>query len=98
MSSVPRSALVLGLTPLFPATAALAQGVSTMIKTPPLQQSDTFTIHISIHNTAPNPPWAGWAGAIMEMHLLDNTELDITAVHAGLPMRATGTMGSVLII
>jgi len=81
-----RSALVLALALLFSTTTALAQGVSTMIKTPPLQNSDTFTIHISVHNTAPNPPWAGWAGAIMEMHLLDNSELDIDAIHAGLPM------------
>jgi hypothetical protein len=90
-----RLALVLALSLLFPASVALAQGVNTMIKTPPLMDSDTFTIHISIHNTAPNPPWAGWAGAIMQMHLLDNGELDVDAFHASLPWRAVGPGGTV---
>ena len=92
---------LLALALLFVATTALAQGVVTEIKTPPLQDSDTFTIHISIHNTSPggpgapaNPPWAGWAGAIMEMHLLDNTELDVDGFHAKLPWRATGPGGT----
>ncbi len=85
---------LVGLALLFAATSALAQGVVTEIKTPPLQDSDTFTIHISIHNTAPNPPWAGWAGAIMSGHLLDNTELDVDAFHPVLPMRATGPGGT----
>jgi len=98
-----RLALLLALALLFSATTALAQGVITQIKTPPLQDSDTFTIHISVHNTAPggpgtpaNPPWAGWAGAIMEMHLLDNTELDVDGFHATLPWRAVGPGGTVI--
>lgn len=86
--------LLLGLALFLAASAALAQGVDTEIKTLPLQNSDTFFIPISIHNTAPNPPFAGWAGAIMKLHLLDNTELDVDAFHALLPWRAIGPGGT----
>jgi len=88
--------LLLGLALALAASAALAQGVDTEIKTPPLQNSDTFFIPISIHNTAPNPAFAGWAGAIMKMHLYDNTELDVDAFHSALPGRTTLPGGTVV--
>ena len=77
-----RFALVLTFGLLFSATVALAQGVVTNVKSPPQQASDTFTIHVSIHNTAPNPPWAGWAGAMVSTHILDPGEIDAFTLHS----------------
>lgn len=80
--------LVLAL--LFATSEALAQGgagtpgggVITDIKSPLLQNSDTFVVPISIHNTAPNPPWAGWAGGIVTTHILDPSEIDSFTLHS----------------
>jgi hypothetical protein len=54
--------------------------VDTAWKTPPLQDTDVIQIPIDIHPTAPNPLWAGWAGALMDVHILDATELDIFGI------------------
>ena len=61
----------------------LAQGVETDIKTPPLQNSDEFTIPIAVHNIN---PVSNWAGVLMEVHILDNTEIDIDAIDPAPPM------------
>ena len=59
----------LALLLLFAASPALAQVVT--IKTPPLATSDTTFIPVVVHHPVSNPPWAGWAGGIVKMHLLD---------------------------
>ena len=64
---------------LFAGSIALAQGVITVIKTPPSQHSDTYTIPMAIHG-AVQPPGAGWAGGRMSMHVADNTELDVLGI------------------
>jgi hypothetical protein len=61
-------------------------------KTPPLQQSETFSLPFSYHPTP--PPWAGWAGWIVKLHLLDASELDLT-VHPNVPTRTpSGTFAA----
>ena len=95
--------LLLGLALLLTAPGALAQGgggtpggVITEIKSPPLQNSDEFALPISIHNTVSiGSEFFGWAGAIMQMHLLDNSELDADAFHAIMPTRYTPPGGIV---
>ena len=77
-----RLSLLLTLGLVFFTKVALAQGVVTNVKSPPMQASDTFTIHVSIHNTAPNPPWAGWAGAMVSTHILDGGEIDAFTLHS----------------
>lgn len=62
------------------ATTAWAQGVVTNVVTPPLQTSDVITLPIDIHNGAPNPPWAGWAGGRMKMHLMPTGEIDVLSL------------------
>ncbi|MGD9724425.1 MAG: PEP-CTERM sorting domain-containing protein [Pirellulales bacterium] len=74
------------------ATSVLAQGVVTNVVTPPLQTSDVITLPIDIHNGQPNPPWAGWAGGRMKMHLMPTGEIDVlslTPVAAGPGTRGT---------
>jgi hypothetical protein len=57
-----------------------------VIKTPPLADSDSIVLPVSTHIPFA-PPWAGYAGAIVKTHLLDNTEMDVTNVHFNLPVR-----------
>jgi hypothetical protein len=64
---------------LLAGTVVLAQGVITDIKTPPLHASDTFNLPLAIH-PAGQPPWAGWAGARVRIHILDADEMDITGL------------------
>ena len=64
---------------LLVASAAMAQVVST-IKTPPLQDSDSIILPINIHIPAVNPPFAGWAGALVSAHILDASEVDVISV------------------
>ena len=49
----------------------------TDFKTPPLANSDTFAITLEMHFGGPIPPKVGWAGAIMKLHILDASEVDI---------------------
>lgn len=52
----------------------------TPIKTWPLAESQNFWIRIE--NRIPfAPAWAGYAGAILKLHILDNQELDVTGFH-----------------
>jgi hypothetical protein len=55
-------------------------GVFTNFKTPPLATSENFILPIDIHHTGPNPGWAGWAGAIMDVHIIDPNEVDIVGI------------------
>lgn len=74
---------------LLAGTTVLAQGVITDIKTPPLQASDVIILEADFHPGVANPPWRGWAGARIAMHILDNTEMDvvgITPVPGGIPL------------
>lgn len=77
---------VLGLS----GTIVFAQGVVTDIKTPPLQNSDTFNLKLDIHPAADSPPYAGWAGARMKMHVLDADEMDVDAI---VPVAGSSTGG-----
>ncbi|REK09461.1 MAG: PEP-CTERM sorting domain-containing protein [Planctomycetota bacterium] len=77
---VPRILFLAAAGLLISGSMALAQGVVTDVKTPPLQASDTFTLPIAIHNTSPNAPYAGWAGGRMKMHVLDAGEMDVDAL------------------
>jgi hypothetical protein len=80
---------------LFFAHGALAQSGGNVIKTPPLRESETLPIRIDIHQTAANPPYAGWAGGIVKTHILDASELDLDGIHPLLPARrltATGPL------
>jgi len=56
---------------------AFGQGVFTDIKTPLMRNSETITIPIDIHNPAAVP---NWAGAIMQVHIVDAKEVDIDAI------------------
>ena len=82
----------LALLLLFAASPVLAQVVT--IKSPPLATSDTTFIPVFGHQSAANPPWAGWAGGIVKMHLLDATELDVldffSAIGPMTPLAAPG--------
>jgi hypothetical protein len=79
-------------------TMVLAQGVNTAVTTPPMHASDTFFLPIDIHNLAgTQPPWAGWAGGRMAMHVLDAGEMDVLglqAVAAGAFSRGPGGIGT----
>jgi hypothetical protein len=66
------------------APAALAQ--FPVIKTDPLATSDSVQLGVSTHIPFA-PRWAGYAGAIVKAHLLDNQELDVTGFHPLLPVR-----------
>ncbi len=80
---------------LLAGTAVFAQGVITDVKTPPLQASDIFKLPIDFHPGGPSPPWAGWAGSRMKMHIQDAGEMDVvglTPVASGAGSRTpTGT-------
>jgi hypothetical protein len=69
------------------APAALAQ--IQVIKTPPLAESESIQLSVGTHIPFA-PPWAGYAGAIVKAHLLDNQELDVTSFHPLLPVRTPG--------
>lgn len=63
-------------------TAALGQGVITDVKTPQLRSSDTYHLPIDIHIEG-DPTGAGlpnWAGALMKVHILDSSEVDIDSI------------------
>ncbi len=49
-------------------------------KTPPMQSSQTINLPISVHFGAPNPAYAGWAGAFMQVHLADPNEVDVVQI------------------
>jgi hypothetical protein len=52
----------------------------TQIKTWPLAESQFYWIRLSNHIPFA-PPWANYAGAILQVHILDNQELDVTGFH-----------------
>ena len=65
-------------------TAASAFGQTNgpiEIKTPPLQNSDTISIALDKHVPVPTEH-ANWAGTMMQLHVLDNSEVDVDAVIA----------------
>ena len=71
------------------AAIAFAQtGNVIPIKTPPLRNSDTYTLPIFRHfdpgrppgEPPPELPGAGWAGARVKIHVLDPTEVDVDAL------------------
>jgi hypothetical protein len=74
------------------APAALAQAQFPVIKTPPLADSDTIVLPVSTHIPFA-PPWAGYAGAIVKAHILDNQELDVATFHAFQPFRTPAIPG-----
>ena len=84
--SVLRGAAALAVL-LVMSAAAFSQGVITDIKTQPLRNSETTQIPIAIHNTVANPAHLGWVGALMSMHILDNSEIDVDSVHSIYPSR-----------
>jgi hypothetical protein len=51
-------------------------GLVSDFKTPPLQTSQTINLPLGIHFSAPNPGYAGWAGAYVQIHLADPSEVD----------------------
>lgn len=57
-------------------------GTVTGIKTPPMSAGQSVSIPIDVHNSSgfvlPN-----WAGVLVEVHLADPSEVDITAVKVG---------------
>jgi hypothetical protein len=70
------------------ATAYSQTGAIVEIKTPPLRDSDIFTLDISRHfdperppgEPPPELPGAGWAGARVKIHVQDPTEVDVDAI------------------
>jgi hypothetical protein len=60
----------------------IGAGVNSAFKTPPLSSGQLLTVPIAIHNSSaavlPN-----WAGVLVEVHLADPSEVDITAVKVG---------------
>jgi hypothetical protein len=72
------------------AATAFGQGTLIPIKTPPLRDSDIYTIPVQRHFDPSRPPGeppaelpgAGWAGARVKLHLLDPTEVDVDAIVA----------------
>ena len=74
-------AVVAAITMLAASTTLLAQGVTQNVKTPPLAASNTFFLPVDIHpGPGMQPPWAGWAGARMSVHILDASEMDIISI------------------
>ena len=82
----------IGVALLFSAATAWAQppqggvdigtavGVDTDYKTPQLKDSDTILIPLAVH-APPGPlPHRNWAGAIVGVHVLDATEVDVDAI------------------
>ena len=55
---------------------------SNDIKTPPLTAGETVSIPISVHNPGLNA-LPNWAGVLVEVHLVDPSEVDITGVKVG---------------
>ena len=75
-----KALLVMGLALVTAATVS-GQGVVTDIKSPPMVDSQVWTANISTHfPEGAQPAWGGYAGAIMELHVLDNSEVDVDAV------------------
>jgi hypothetical protein len=69
--------------------------VITDFKTPPLQDSDTFPVTLEVHFNAILPPWIGWAGAIMKLHVLDASEVDVDSFTVADPsLTGVGPFGS----
>ncbi len=69
-------AAVAAVAMLMTGAAVFAQGVITNYYTPPMHASDTLFLPIDIH-PAGQPPWAGWAGGRMQMHLAPTGEMDV---------------------
>jgi hypothetical protein len=69
------------------AATAVGQGTPIVeIKTPPLRNSDVYTLPITRHfsgvDTPAELPGAGWAGARIKIHIQDPSEVDIDALVA----------------
>lgn len=69
------------------ATAIAQPGVTDVIKTRPLRESDVHIQPIARHfdptrpqEPPPELPGAGWAGARVKIHVLDPTEVDVVAL------------------
>ena len=79
-----RGAAALAVLLVMSATVLFAQGVITDIKTRPMLNSETTIIPIAIHNTVSNPSGGiiGWVGALMKVHILDATELNVDRFHS----------------
>jgi hypothetical protein len=84
---------VFGFAPVAFGQGGVPGGPSTVItdfKTPQLDDTDFYIIPFDFHVNVGNPittsdlgntyVYAGWAGAVMTVHLLDNTEQDVTAI------------------
>ena len=56
--------------------------MNPVIKTPPLAAGDLITIPIDVHNPGP-AALPNWAGVIVEVYLMDPSEVDIVAVRVG---------------
>jgi len=56
-------------------------GVETDFKTPPLRDSDVFTVPLAIHNQDAGVV-LNWAGALVGVHVLDNQEVDIDGINS----------------
>ena len=52
--------------------------------------SDSFIVVLQTHIPAANPPFVGWTGALVQVHILDNTEFDVVATHAPFFRNALG--------
>jgi len=72
--------VVIGLAVAMAATTAFGQGVVTDIKTRPMADSDTTTIDLAIHMEGDVNWNYGWAGARVQIHILDATEVDVDGI------------------
>ncbi len=57
-------------------------GLNSAFKTPPLSSGQALSVPISIHNSS-GAVLPNWAGVLVEVHLADPSEVDITAVKVG---------------
>lgn len=57
-------------------------GLITSIKTPPMSAGEVISIPIDIHNSS-GAVLPNWAGALVQVHLADPSEVDIVAVKVG---------------
>jgi len=64
--------------------ADMGVGVQPDFKSPPLRDSDNWFVPFAVHyeDAAGGLPYPNWAGAIVRMHVLDNTEVDVDAIRS----------------
>jgi hypothetical protein len=90
----------------FAGNGSTGNGTGIPFKLPPLRTSDTISLGWGFHSTDPGlPPGAplppavpgtGWAGEMVKIHVLDNTEVDVNAIVPlpGVLLRYIGPTGS----